>query len=327
MIRRLAGRLLTLVFGVTLLAGASPAAEAQTYPTKPIRLVVPFGPGGVADISARLVAQKMSEALGQQVFVDNKPSAGGIVAAQIVLSQPANGYDLLLLNNGTAISASLFKKLPYDTVKDFAPISAMGFFPVLILVDKASPMNSLKDFIDAAKAQPGSINAGAVNIGSTQDLTAELFKSMSGLNFQIIPFKTTPDLLGALSGKQIDVAFEIAAPVLGMIRGDALRAIAISTSTRFPILPDVPTVREGGVPNFEVIAWNSIGARAGTPQPIIDRLNKEIRNALAQPDLKQKFADLGIEARGGTPEEAKQLLVSEIGRWAKVIKDANIPQK
>lgn len=327
MIRRLAGGLLALAFGATVLAAACPAAEAQTYPTKPIRLVLPFGPGGVADISARLVAQKMSDALGQQVFVDNKPSAGGIVAAQVVLSQPADGYNLLLLNNGTAISASLFKKLPYDTVKDFAPISAMGFFPVLILVDKSSPMKDLKDFIAAAKAKPGTINAGAVNIGSTQDLTAELFKSMSGLNFQIIPFKTTPDLVAALSGKQIDVAFEIAAPVLGMIHGNVLKPIAISTSKRFSILPDVPTVKESGVPNFDVIAWNSIGARAGTPQPIIDRLNKEIRNALAQPDIKQKFAALGIEARGGTPEEAKQLLVSEIGRWAKVIKEAKIPLK
>lgn len=327
MLRRLAGRALALALAAGLVPAFGAGAHAQAYPTKPIRLVVPFGPGGVADITARLVAQKLSESMGQQVLVDNKPSAGGIIAAQVVLSQPADGYDLLLLNNGSAISVSLFKKLPYDTVKDFAPVSAMGFFPVLILVDKASPMKTLKDYVDAAKAKPGAIDAGAVNIGSTQDLTAELFKARSGLNFQIIPFKTTPAMVTALNGSEIQVGFEIVAPVLGMVRGGSLRALAVSSATRSPVLPDVPTVKESGIPNFEVIAWNSIAARAGTPQPIIDRLNKEILKALAQPDLKKKFADLGIEARGGTPEEAKELLVSEIGRWAKVIKDANIPQK
>ncbi len=323
MLRRLTGGLLA----VALVMAAPAASAADNYPTKPIRLVLPFGPGGAADVTARLVAQKLSDTLGQQVIVDNKPSAGGIVAAQVVLSQPSDGYDLLFVTSGTAISAGLFKQLPFDPVKDLEPISLVGAFPILILVDKSSPMTSLKDLMDAMKAKPGTINAGAVNIGSTQDLNAELFKSLSGLDFQIIPFKTTPDLVGALSGHQIDVAFEIVTPVLGMVKGGQLRALAVSSATRFSGLPSVPPVKESGLPGFDVSAWNSIAAKAGTPKPIIDRLNQDIQKALAQPDLREKFAELGIDPRGGTPAEAKQLLASEVPRWTKVIKDANIPLK
>ncbi|HTP83350.1 MAG TPA: tripartite tricarboxylate transporter substrate binding protein [Alphaproteobacteria bacterium] len=322
MLSRFTGSLLALA-----LAMAAPSVLADNYPTKPIRLVLPFGAGGAADVTARLVAQKLSDSLGQQVIVDNKPSAGGIVAAQVVLSQPSDGYDLLFVTSGTAISAGLFKQLPFDPLKDLEPISLVGAFPILILVDKSSPMASLKDLMDAMKAKPGMVNAGAVNIGSTQDLNAELFKSLSGLDFQIIPFKTTPDLVGALSGHQIDVAFEIVTPVLGMVKSGQLRALAVSSAARFSGLPTVPPVKESGVPGFDVSAWNSIAAKAGTPKPIIDRLNQDIQKALAQPDLRQKFAELGIDPRGGTPAEAKQLLMSEVPRWAKVIKDANIPLK
>ncbi|HTY66332.1 MAG TPA: tripartite tricarboxylate transporter substrate binding protein [Alphaproteobacteria bacterium] len=323
MLRRLTGSLLA----AALVVAASAANAADTYPTKPIRLVLPFGAGGAADVTARLVAQKLSNTLGQQVIVDNKPSAGGIVAAQVVLSQPSDGYDLLFVTSGTAISAGLFKQLPFDPLKDLEPISLVGAFPILILVDKSSPMTSLKGLMDAMKAKPGTVNAGAVNIGSTQDLNAELFKSLSGLDFQIIPFKTTPDLVGALSGHQIDVAFEIVTPVLGMVKGGQLRALAVSSAARFSGLPSVPPVKESGVPGFDVSAWNSIAAKAGTPKPIIDRLNQDIQKALAQPDLREKFAELGIDPRGGTPAEAKQLLMSEVPRWAKVIKDAHIPLK
>jgi len=323
MLRRLTGSLLA----AALVVAASAANAADTYPTKPIRLVLPFGAGGAADVTARLVAQKLSGTLGQQVIVDNKPSAGGIVAAQVVLSQPSDGYDLLFVTSGTAISAGLFNQLPFDPLKDLEPISLVGAFPILILVDKSSPMTSLKGLMDAMKAKPGTVNAGAVNIGSTQDLNAELFKSLSGLDFQIIPFKTTPDLVGALSGHQIDVAFEIVTPVLGMVKGGQLRALAVSSAARFSGLPSVPPVKESGVPGFDVSAWNSIAAKAGTPKPIIERLNQDIQKALAQPDLREKFAELGIDPRGGTPAEAKQLLMSEVPRWAKVIKDANIPLK
>lgn len=320
------GGLLALACTAALLP-ISTARAADSYPTKPIRLVLPFGPGGAADVTGRLLAQKLSGSLGQQVIVDNKPSAGGIVAAQVVLSQPPDGYDLLFVTSGTAISAGLFKALPFDPIKDLEPISLVGAFPILILVDKSSSMTSLKDMMEAMKAKPGSVNVGAVNIGSTQDLNAELFKSMSGLNFQIIPFKTTPDLESALSGHEIDVGFEIVTPVLGMIKAGQLRPLAVSSATRFSGLPSVPPVKEAGLPGFDVSAWNSIAARAGTPKPVIDRLNQDIQKALAQPDLREKFAQLGIDPRGGTPAEAKQLLASEVVRWKKVITDAKIPLK
>ncbi|MBV8536220.1 MAG: tripartite tricarboxylate transporter substrate binding protein [Alphaproteobacteria bacterium] len=326
MLRRLTGGLLALAVAPMLLGGAASSAVADNYPTKPIRLVLPFGPGGAADVTARLVAQKLSDSLGQQMIVDNKPSAGGIIAAQLVLSQPPNGYDLLFVTSGTAISAGLFEKLPFDPVKDLEPVSLVGAFPILILVDKSSPMTSLKEMMEAMKAKPGSFNTGAVNIGSTQDLTAELFKAVTGLNFQIIPFKTTPDLVGALSGNQIDVAFEIVTPVLGQVKAGTLRPLAVSSAAGFSGLPSVPPVKDS-VPGFDVAAWNSLAVRAGTPQPIVDRLNQDIQKALAQPDLREKFAELGIDPRGGTPAEAKKLLASEVPRWGKVIKDANIPLK
>jgi len=302
-------------------------AQAQNYPNKPVKLVVPFGPGGVADITCRLIAQKLSASMGQQVIVDNKPGAGGIIAGQLVLAAEPDGYTTLLMSNGTAISASLFKSLPYDTVKDFEPISLMGSFPVLILVENKSSLHSIKDLIAAGKSNPDKLNLGAVNPGSTQELTAELFKSTSGVNFTIVPFKTTPALVTAVTGDEIQVAFEIVAPVLGFVNDGRLRPLAVSSGTRFSGLPNVPTVKESGLPNFEVVAWNALGVKAGTPKPIVDRLNKEIHAALADAGLKQKFQELGIEPRSSTPEEAKKLLVSEIGKWAKVIKDANIPQQ
>ena len=323
---RMIARSLAAAAGIALLLSAGPG-QAQRYPTKPVRLVVPFGPGGVADITARLVTEKMTVSMGQQVIVDNRPGAGGIVAGQVVASARPDGYTLLLLNNGTAITASLFKTVPYDTRTAFEPISAVGFFPVLVLGGKESPFKTVKDLLAYANANPGKLNVGTINPGSTQNLTAELFKSVTGANFTIVPFKTTPELVTAISSNEIQAMFEIAAPVLGFISEGTVRPLAVSTGTRFAGLPDVPTVKESGAPNFEVVAWNAIAAPAGTPKPIVDRLNKEVLAALAQPDLKKKLQDLGIEARGGTPDEAKQLLAGEIDKWGKVIKDANIPQQ
>ncbi len=324
---RTTARAMAAALAIALTAMTGCAAHAQTYPTKPVKLIVPYGPGGVADITSRLLAQKLSISLGQQIIVDNRPGAGGVVAGQVVASADPDGHTLLLLSNGTAISAALFRSLPYDTLNDFAPVSNVGVFPVLILVGKASPMKTVADLIATAKANPEKINVGAVNPGSTQELTAQLFKSSTGLNLTIVPFKTTPSLVTALTSDEIQVAFEIAAPVIGFVRDGALRPLAVSTAKRFEGLPDVPTVGESGVPGFEVVSWNAIAAPGKTPKPIIERLNKEILAALKEPDLRQKFADLGIKAEGGTPEQAKERLASEIGKWDRVIKDAGIPQQ
>jgi len=317
-------RALAWIVAACVAVAAASDASAQTYPNRPIKIVIGYGAGGVADVMARLVGQKMSASMGQQVIIDNKPGAGQIVAAQTVAKADPDGYTLLFLNTGNVISASLFKSLPYDTVKDFAPISPVGFFGILIITDKNSDIKSLQDFIQQAKAKPGQLNIGATSVGSTQNLSAELFKTMAGLNVSIVPYKSTPDLITALGRHDLQAVFESPVTTLNLIRDGQIRALALTSSKRFAGLPDVPTVQESGLKGYEVTTWNAIAAPAHTPRPVIDRLHKEILAALAQPDIQQKFGEFGIEARGGTPEETQRLVANEIVKWRDVIKAANI---
>jgi len=300
-------------------AGAVLHAQTNNYPNKPIRLVVGYAPGGVADITARMVAQKLSDALGQQVVVDNKPSAGGIVAGETVAKADPDGYTLLHMNYGNAVSAAMFNKMPYDIKRDFQPISAMGFFDVVMLVDKSSDIQSVQDFIAKARANPEKYNIGTVSLGSGQHMSAVLFKSLTGLNTTIVPYRTTPSLMLALKSKDIAVAFEIISPAMPLIRGGEIKAMAVSSGTRFRGLPEVPTLAESGVKGYNVTAWNGVAAPAKTPRPIIERLNKEINAALALPDVRAKFQDVGIDARGGTPEELRDILSTEIDKWNNLV--------
>jgi tripartite-type tricarboxylate transporter receptor subunit TctC len=295
------------------------AQNTPLYPNKPIRLVLGYGAGGVADITARLVAQKLSDALGQQVVVDNRPSAGGIVAGEMVAKADPDGYTLLHMNYGNAVSQALFKKLPYDIKKDFVPISAMGFFDVLMLVDKGSDIQSVQDFINKAKANPEKYNIGSVSIGSGQHMSANLFVSMSGLQSTLVPFKTTPSLMMALKSKDVAVAFEIISPAMSLIKSGEIKAIAVSSSNRFKGLSDVPTINESGVKGYDVMAWNGIAAPAKTPKAIIERLNREVNLILNSPEVKQKFLDVGIDSRGGSPEDLRDLLSNEIDKWNNLV--------
>lgn len=313
-----------LVAVLSLCCLATLAYSQNAYPNKPIRLVLGYGPGGVADITARLVAQKLSDALGQQVVVDNRPSAGGVVAGEMVAKADADGYTLLHLNYGNAVSAALFKKLPYDTKKDFAPICAMGFFDVLMLVDKNSDMQTVQDFLQKAKSHPDQFNLGSVSIGSGQHMSATLFKSMSSISSTLVPYKTTPQLFMALKSGDIAAAFEIISPAMGLIKSGEIRPLAVSSTHRFKGLPDVPTLSEAGVKGYDVIAWNGIAAPAKTPRAIIDRLNKEINLILASPEVKQKFLEVGIDSRGGTPEELGALLSNEIDKWNNLVNAQHI---
>jgi len=307
-----------LAFVATLLvAGAGPAA-GQSYPARPVRIVVGYAAGGVADITARLVAQKLSVALGQQVIVDNRPSAGGIIAAEIVAKAEPDGYTLLHTTYGNAVSVALFKSLPYDIERDFAPVSPMGFFDILVLVNKGSALNNVRDLVRAANATPDKFNIGTVSIGSGQHMAAELFKATSGASLTIVPFKSTPALVTALLGNEIQAAFEIGAPVMAQVKNGDLKALGVSSEKRFAGLPNVPTVQESGVANYDVTAWNGIAAPAKTPRAIIDRLNREINAALAAPDIQQRFQELGIEARGGSPEDLAAMLKGEIAKWKKL---------
>jgi tripartite-type tricarboxylate transporter receptor subunit TctC len=319
-------RLLQWGCALALVAAASVAA-AQAYPTKPVKIIVPFSPGGVADITARVLAQKMSETMGQQVIVDNRPSAGGIIASEAVAKAEPDGYTLLFMTNANAVSASLFQSLPYDTVNDFATVSTVGFFDVVLLVDSSSPVKSVKDLIAYARANPNKLNVGTINIGSTQNLAAELFKSMTGIDAQIVPFKGTPAVVAALKGGDVQVAFEIVAPVLALIKAGTVRPLALGSSRHFAGLPNVPTVSESGVPGYQASSWNAVAAPAKTPRAVIDKLNKEINAAVASPQVKERLENLGVDARAGTPEALKELLVAEIAKWGAVIEKAKIEKQ
>jgi tripartite-type tricarboxylate transporter receptor subunit TctC len=314
------------IAGLALAAAAS-AAFAQAYPGKPVRIVVPFGPGGVADISARAVAQKMGESMGQQVIVENKPSAGGILASETVAKAEPDGYTLLFITNGNSVSESLFKSLPYSSVKDFAPVSTVGFFDFVLFVKNDSDIKSLGDLLARMRANPGKLNIGTINPGSGQHLSAELFKSMAGVDAQIITYKSTPEVITAVISGQVQAGLEIVAPVMAQVKGGALRMIAVSSKSRSPILPDVPTVAESGVPGYESESWNGVAAPVKTPAAIVERLNKEVRAAVASPDVKKRLQDLGIDARAGTPEQLRERLVADIAKWKAVIEKANIPRQ
>jgi tripartite-type tricarboxylate transporter receptor subunit TctC len=309
------------------LAVGATTATAQGYPTKPVRIVVPFGPGGVADISARAVAQKMGESMGQQVIVENKPSAGGILASETVAKAEPDGYTLLFITNGNSVSESLFKSLPYNSVKDFAPVSTVGFFDFVFVVKNDSDIKSMGDLLARMRANPGKLNIGTINPGSGQHLSAELFKSMSGVDAQIITYKSTPEVITAVISGQVQVGLDIVAPVMAQVKGGTLRMIAVSSKQRSPILPDVPTAAESGVPGYESESWNGVAAPVKTSPAIVERLNKEVRAAVASPDVKKRLQDLGIDARAGTPEQLRERLVADIAKWRAVIEKANIPRQ
>ncbi|HUL91470.1 MAG TPA: tripartite tricarboxylate transporter substrate binding protein [Burkholderiales bacterium] len=292
-----------------------------------MRLIVPFGAGGVADITARVVSQQMSATMGQQVLVENRPSAGGIVASEAVAKAEPDGYTLLFLTNGNAVSVSLFKSLPYDTLRDFAPVSTVGFFDLVLVVDAASKIGSVQDLIAYSKANPNKLNIGTINPGSTQNLAAELFKSMSGIDAQIVPFKATPAVITALKGGDVQAVFEILAPVMALIKGGAVRALAVTSDKRFAGLPDVPTLAQSGVPGYQASSWNAVAAPAKTPKPVLERLNREINAAVAAPEVRKRLGELGVDARAGTPEALHELLVSEIAKWKGVIERAKIEKQ
>jgi len=312
-----------VVAALSICAGAN----AQPSSTKPIRLVVPFGPGGVADLTARTVAQKMSESMGQSIIVDNKPGAGGVVASDTVAKAPPDGLTVLLMSNANAVSVGLFKQLPFDTVKDFAPVSTLGLFDMAVVTAADSKFKTMQELLSYAKAHPGTVNIGTINVGSTQHLAAELLKRSTGIDAQVIPFNGSPALITALRGGQIDAGVEILAPILGQISAKSLRAIAVMGAKRSFALPETPTVAESGAPSFKVASWNAFAVPAKTPPAIVARLNKEVNAALAAPEIKERLRQLGVEAQGSTPQQQAELLRDEIQRWSEVIRLAGIPRQ
>jgi tripartite-type tricarboxylate transporter receptor subunit TctC len=315
--------------GALALLGAalSPLARSQAFPSRPLKIVVPFGAGGVADLTARTVAQKLALSLGQPVVIENKPGAGGVGASDAVAKAEPDGHTLLLMSNASAISATLFKSLPYDTLRDFIPVSTLGFFDIAIVVPAQSRFRTLAELLAHARANPGRLNIGSINIGSTQNLTAELFKTHAGADLQIVPFNGTPAVIHALRGGQIDAAVEILAPMMAQIKAGKLRALAVTSEQRSQLLPEVPTAGESGLPGYVASSWNALAVPARTPPAVLARLQRDIAAAVNAPEVRQRLRELNIEARASTPEQTQRFLQAEIRRWGEVIQRANIPRQ
>ena len=321
------GRMLAGYLGWIVLAFHGGSVLAQTYPLRPIRIVLPYGAGGNSDIVARVLAQHLSDSLRQQVIVDNRPGAGGIIATEIARQAAPDGYTLLWLNTGHAVSVSLYKSLPYDPVRDFLPVSTVGYSALALVVSAASSMRSVKDLIASARASPAKFNIGVTFVGSTNHLSAELFKSMAGIDVPVVPFKTTPALIAGVGGNEAQAIFEFIPPVLPLVSSGSLRALAVTSDSRSATLPGVPTLAEAGLPGYEASAWNGVAVPARTPQAVVARLNREINAIVSVPAVKQRLQELGVDARGSTSESFHELLVADIAKWRRVIEKAKIPRR
>jgi tripartite-type tricarboxylate transporter receptor subunit TctC len=315
------------IAGALVLALTATPAAAQTYPDRPVRIVLPFGAGGVADVSSRIIADKLGERLGQRFVIENMPGAGGITAAKTVLSAAPDGYTLGLVTNGTAISAAIFNKLPFDPVNDFEMISTLGTFDLVFAVNAASPYKTLADFVDAAKAAPGKLNVGTVNVGGTQNLGAELLKTAAGIDVQIVPFRNSPDIVVGVLRDDVHMMVDFPAAVKGQVDDGKLRLLATSGPKRSAFMPNLVTVAEAGVSGYEVTSWNGMFAPRGTPPRVVATINTTLKDVLAMPDVKQRLLDMGIEARPSSPEELMTLFKADVKKWDDVIIKAGIEKK
>ena len=325
-VRRLLLAISLTVFALSAFAASQARAEAA-YPNRPVRIVLPFAAGGVADITARIVAEKLGDRLGQRFYVENQAGAGGIAAARTVISAPPDGYTLALLSNGTAISVSLFEKLPFDPVRDFQPISSLGFFDFIFATGTGSRFRTLGEFITAAKAKPGALNVGTINIGSTQNLSAELFKTSAGIDFTIIPYRGTPEVEVSLLQGNVALMIDSYASIKGNLADGKFRALASSGPARSASTPDIATVQESGVASYDVVSWNALFAPAGAPEGVVKTLNGALQDILADAGVKQRLLELGIEARASTPQDIEARLKSDIDKWRAVIEKAGIPKQ
>jgi tripartite-type tricarboxylate transporter receptor subunit TctC len=305
----------------------APAHAESKFPTKPVRLILPFGAGGVADFTMRLLGQKLGEKWGQQVIIDNRPGAGGVIAQQALLSSRPDGHTMSVTGNGTAIGMSLFKTRPYDILNDFTQVSITATFEMLLATRGESPFKTVADVLDYARKNPGKLNLAAINPGSTQNLSAHLFKQMTGIDATIVTYRTTPDLMTGVLRGDVDLAFDYYAAFRAPLADNKIRIIASADDERNPLLPDVLTVKESGLPDYVVTSWNALSAPGGLPKDILAILNRDIVAALADPELRHKAREFGLNAQGSTPEVMRERMAFEIRRWAEVIEKAGIPKQ
>jgi tripartite-type tricarboxylate transporter receptor subunit TctC len=304
---------------------AAPGVIAQDFPTRPLRMIVPWAPAGAADILARTLSQKMAEHWNQQVVVDNRPGANGVIGTELAARAPADGYTLLMGATGpNSVLPSLVAKLPYDALKDFAPVSLVATTTYVLSVNPSLPVNSVKDLIAYAKSKPGQLTFGSPGAGTPNHLSGEMFKAATGIDMQHVPYKGSAPVITDIMGGQITLAFENIAPVLPHIKSGRLKALAISASKRSALLPDIPTVAESGFPGFQAVGWFGVLAPAGTPHDAIARLNAETVRVLKLADVRERLSGLGAEIIGSTVEDFATFEKSEIEKWAKVVKSANV---
>ena len=298
-------------------------ADAQDYPTRPVRLIIPFPPGGSNDVVGRLIAAKLSDQLGKQVVVDNRAGAGGVVGTEIASKAPADGYTLLVISIAHAVNPWLYK-LPYDPIKDFTPIAMLGSGPVVLVVNPELPVHSVKELLDAAKQQPGKLQYASAGIGSFQHLSGELFKLTAGTNILHVPFKGGGPAMIDVIGGHTKVMFSSLVQTTPHIKSGKLRAIGTGGAKRSPVLPDVPTIDEGGVPGYLGVNWWGILAPVGTPQPVIDRVAKALSAVQDSPEIQAQFTNEGAEIVKMAPAEFGEFMVKEMNKWERVVKQGGI---
>ena len=314
-------RIIALLCGLALLS----AAQAQDYPNKPIRIVVPFGPGGGADIVGRIFGQSLQEKLGQPVVIENKPGAAGTLGNEVVARADKDGYTIGVMTAGQIIAAVMNKSLRYDTATAFEPISQVATASLIIVARPDFPASTAAELIATAKANPGKVNVASPGFGATQHMSAELFRQTAGVEMQHVPFRTSPEAITAVLGKQVDVLFDTVLAVLGQIQSGQLKAIAVTTKDRFPIVPDVPAAAESGqLPGYDVATWYGFFGPRGIPPEIVAKLNKALNEALKDETVREKLIKAGVTVQGSTPEAFGTFMAGELARWTKVRDAAGI---
>lgn len=303
---------------------ATAASAADSYPTRPVRMIVPYAPGGNADIQARYMAERLTAVLGKQFVVDNRGGANGMIGMELAARAPADGYTIMLVASGFAVNPSLFPKVPYDVLKDFEPISLIGETPLLVVANPSLRANSVKELLALAKSKPGDLNFGSSGIGSPAHLSGALLQMMTGVNIVHVPHKGTAAVNVAVMSGQIQLAFPSITSALPHVKAGKLKALAITVKSRSLLAPDIPSMHEAGVPGYEASIWNALLAPAGTPKPIVNRLNQAVVQTLKSPQARERYARVGAEIRYNSPEEFRAFIRSEIAKWAKVLRAAGV---
>ena len=323
-VARVASVLAALVVGAASSLSASAQDGPKDWPTKPVRILVGFGPGGGTDIVARILAQPLSELLGQPVVVENKPGAAGTTATDVLAKSAKDGYTAALLSGGHSVAAVMYKSLPYDSVKDIEAVSMVATAAFAVAANKDGGLDSLKAVVAKAKAEPGKLNYATIGVGSTQHFSAELLRQLAGIDIKHIPYRNSPAAIAALRSKEVDLLFDTVQAVLGQLKGGDLKALAVTSAQHWPALPEVPTVAEQGVAGYEVNTWYGMALPAGTPAPIVDKFNKALKDVLGRETVRKQIADAGAIAKSSTPKEFGDYVASEVVKWKSVRDQAGI---